>query len=354
MAEDGGQERTEAATPKRKQDARKRGQVARSTELPPAISLLAAVLALRVAGPLMWERLSALLRDDLARISRPDLTTPDALALARDSVFNGVLAILPIVLTMMITGTIAGLVQTGLVVSPRSLAPKFSRVNPMAGFKRIFSMTAGFELLKMLIRLTVLGSIAYSIMLDLMPRILMLGRNSVDQAPALIGDIGLGALTRMAFAGGILATVDYSYQRWRFGRELRMTKQEIKEELKQQEGDPAVKSRIRRIQRELARKRMMDQVPKSTAVITNPTHYAVAIRYIAGKTRAPIVVAKGQDNIAQQIKALARKHNIPIVENPPLARALHASVSVDQEIPAQLYRAVAEVLAFVYRIKRRW
>jgi flagellar biosynthesis protein FlhB len=181
-----------------------------------------------------------------------------------------------------------------------------------------------------------------------------MGQGGLELVPGMIGDVIFTVILRVALAGGVLAAIDYIFQRWRYNKSLKMTHQEIKEELREMDGDPQIKSRIRKLQRELARRRMMDAVPDATAVVTNPTHFAVALRYESGKTRAPIVVAKGQDYVAEQIKTIASKHNVPVIENPFLARTLYSSVRVGQEIPAQLYRAVAEIIAFVYRLKRRW
>lgn len=353
MAESG-QERTEEATPKRRRDAHKKGQVSRSAEVPGAAALLAGVVALRTVGPTSWTALQHVLQFGLSSAQRTDIAPVDIINIIGQECTQGFLALLPIMLTLVLAAAAAGLSQTGLVVSAGLLVPKFSRVNPMEGFKRIFSMKTGFELLKQLARLILLGAVAFAVVQPTLLQIMQLGYGSIQNAPGILGNAVLDLIFRMAMVSGILAAVDYSFQRNRFLKQLRMTKQEVREEIKQNEGDPAVKNRIRRLQRALARKRMMEKVPTAAVVIANPTHFAVALRYESGKTRAPIVVAKGQDFMALQIKEIARKHNIPIVENPPLARTIFAAVKVDQEIPAQFYRAVAEVLAFVYRLKRRW
>ena len=354
MPENSSQERTEEATPKRKSDARKRGQIARSTELPGAVGLLGGALAIRIFAPAVWTAISDMVRKDLAAITRPDLTVQTSTQLLQQSAIAGGLAILPIVLTLMVAGAGAGLLQTGLNFSAGSLKPKFERVNPMAGIKRIFSMATGFELLKMMVRLGVFLLVAVNMINELATRMVIIGSSGLTQAPAVIGDLLFTVILRLAMVGGLLAGVDYLYQRWKHTRDLRMTKQEVKEESRLSEGNPEMKARVRRVQREMARKRMMQEVPKSTVVLANPDHYAVAIRYQSGKTRAPIVVAKGKDLVAQQIKALARQHNVPVIENPPLTRAIFAAVDINHEIPAQFYRAIAEVLAFVYKLKRRW
>jgi flagellar biosynthetic protein FlhB len=351
---DSAQERTERASPKRRSDARKRGQVARSAELPGAAALVAGALIARVLGTTIWQSFSLLLQNDLAQIARPNLTVSDVDTLFAQTVWSAALALAPVVAVLAGAGLVFGLAQTGLTVSARTLAPKFERISPLNGVKRLASPATGFEMLKMLVRLGVLVAVALTEVSQMASQVLTLSSVGVSGAPAVLGDVLFQIVLRVALAGALLAVADYAFQRWRFERELRMTKQEVKEEQRQLEGDPQIKSRIRRLQRELARRRMMQDAARSTVVVTNPTHYAVALRYVAGKSRAPLVVAKGQDYIAQQIIAIARRHNVPIVENPPLARALHAAVPIGREIPASLYRAVAEVLAFVYRLRRRW
>ncbi len=351
---DSSQERTEDASPKRKSDARKKGQVARSAELPGALALVAGVVVLRAVGPAVWGNFSALMVTDLSQISRPDLTPQQADTLVTQSFAAAALAVAPLFLALLATGLAAGLAQTGMVVSTKTLTPKFDRLNPMSGFKRIFSINTGFELLKMSVRLAVLVAAAFGVLGSVAGQVLTLAQVGLPAAPAMLGDTLFAVVLRVALAGAFLAVVDYAYQRWRFSKTLKMTKQEVREEQHQLDGNPQIKARIRRVQRELARRRMMQEVTKATAVVVNPTHVAVALRYLPGKARAPIVVAKGQDLIALQIKEVARRHGVPVVENPPLARALHAGVPLGREIPANLYRAVAEVLAFVYKLKRRW
>ncbi len=354
MAEGSGQERTEDATPKRKQDARKKGQTVRSADLPPAVGLLAGVVVLRMTAPLAWGDFAGVMRTGLTTIARPDLSAHDAVGLVSQSIMGGLLAIAPVLGALLVGGVATGLLQTGFVMSTKAISPDFSKVNPMSGMKRLFSPKTGFELLKMVLRLVIFITVAIGVAQGVIAQIMALGMMGVGGVAGILGDAIYALLLRVAMAGALLAAIDYGFQRWQFTRSLKMTKQEIRDEMRQTEGDPQIKSRIRRLQRERARKRMMSEVPKSTVVIANPTHFAIALRYESGKTRAPIVVAKGKDLIAQQIKAVAAQHGVPIVENPPLARSLYASVPVGREIPYQMYRAVAEVLAFIYRLKRRW
>lgn len=349
-----GQERTEEATPQRRADARKKGQIARSAEIPGAAALMVGALTLRGLGPGIWNALADMLQRNLAAIGRGDLTPNTAVGLVGGAMAGVALAVAPVLLALVGAGLAAGLAQTGLTVAPNALAPKFDRLNPLAGAKRVFSLNAGFELLKMTLRLVILGFIAWNSIQALAGQLVTLGQIGAAGAPAFLGDAVFAVVVRVGGAGLALAGADYAYQRWRYGRDLRMTRQEIREEQRQNEGDPQVKAKIRRMQRQRAKQRMMREVPDATVVIANPTHFAVALKYVAGQTRAPTVVAKGQDYLAQQIKELASKHGIPVIENPPLARAVFAAVPVGREIPATLYRAVAEVLALVYRVKRRW
>jgi flagellar biosynthetic protein FlhB len=353
MAESG-QERTEEATPKRKEDARKKGQVVRSMDLPPAVGLLAGVLVLRMTAPAAWGDFAGVLKSGLGTIARPDLSARDAVGLVSQSMAGGMLAIVPVLAALLVGGVATGLLQTGFVVSTKALAPDFSKVNPLTGMKRLFSPKVGFELLKMVLRLVIFIAVAVGVAQNVIAQIMALGMTGIGGVGGILGDAIFTLMLRVAVAGALLAALDYGFQRWQFNKNLKMTKQEIRDEMRQSEGDPQIKSRIRRLQRERARKRMMSEVPKSTVIIANPTHFAIALRYESGKTRAPIVVAKGKDLLAQQIKAVAAQHGVPIVENPPLARSLYASVAVGHEIPYQMYRAVAEVLAFIYRLKRRW
>jgi flagellar biosynthetic protein FlhB len=353
MAEQG-QQRTENATPKRKQDARKQGQTARSADLPSALGLLAGLLALRFAGPLMWQGLAQIVQGDLAAITQPDLTAQVALGLVGQSLLAGLLAVVPLLAALMLGGVITSVIQTGGIVSAKAIAPKFDRVNPGTGLKRLFSVRTGFELGKTAVRLAIFLTVAASMAPTVVADVVRLGTTGLSAVPDLIGGIVFAVVLRLAAAGAILATLDYLFQRWQFTRGLRMTRQEVRDELRQTEGDPQVKQRIHRLQRQRARQRMMQEVPKATVVLANPTHIAVALRYESGKSRAPVVVAKGRDLVAQQIKVLAAQHGVPIIENPPLARSLYAAVKLGREIPYHFYRAVAEVLAFVYRLKRRW
>src|SRR6185437_7329202 len=285
MAE-GGQERTEEATPKRRQDARKKGQVVRSADLPPAAGLLVAVLTMRVTGPMIWTQLQAVVQRDLAQVAQPDLSPQNALGLMGQGLLAGLLAIVPLIGALLLGGVATGLMQTGFVFSGQALKPKFATLNPVTGMKRLFSPRTGFEIGKMALRLGIFIAVAATSVGQIGNDVLQLGATGMNAVPALLGDAAFALVLRLALAGGILAGVDYAFQRWQFNRNLKMTKQEIRDEMRQSEGDPQVKQRMRRLQRQRAKQRMMQEVPKSTVIIANPTHFAVALRYESGKMHA--------------------------------------------------------------------
>ena len=242
-------------------------------------------------------------------------------------------------------------IQVKWMVTSKPLMPKLSKISPISGFKRMFSLNAVVELIKSIAKIGIIGLVSYNYLKDKTEVIFILYDMPLMQAIALAGDMVTGLGIQIAVIYMILALADYIYQKVKFSRDMRMTKQELKEEYKQQEGDPQVKGRIRQKMREVSQRRMMQNLPQADVVITNPTHYAVAIQYDAEKAKAPVVLAKGEDYLAQKIKEVAREHNIEIVENKPLARMLYANVDIDQMVPPELYQAVAEVLAFVYKLK---
>ncbi len=347
------QERTEQATPRRRDESRKKGEVARSPEVAAAAGLLAGVLALRAFGP--WT-MSALRDAATAAFTRPysgELTTatlgqqlfPPAVAFAK--------AFVPVAACCCMAAVTASLLQTGFLISGQPLVPKFSRVNPWEGAKRIFSMRGLGELIKSMLKLGLLTAVAYGYLAGQVETLSGLTAAGGLQAVGIVGSMMWTLLLRLALVLALIAGADYMFQRYLFEKNLRMTKQEVKEEFRRSEGDPLIKSRLRRRQAQIARGRMMEAVPKATVVITNPTHYAVALRYEPAESPAPVVVAKGQRLIAQRIKDEARRHHVPVVENPPLARSLFAQTEVGDLIPMDLYQAVAEIIAFVYRLSGR-
>jgi flagellar biosynthetic protein FlhB len=290
----------------------------------------------------------------LTHIDTADFSAPLVMQLARDGVVVLFRTVGPILIVGMVLGVIVNIVQTnGPVFATEALAPDLNRINPLKGAQRFFSSRAFVDLAKSLVKIGFIGFIAFSTIRDSYPQLMMMAHMDTSAALTMLGDVLFNMALRAMAGMLVLAAIDYFYQRWQHEKMLRMSKEEIKQEHKQTEGDPRWKARIRARQRALAKKRMMADVPKADVIITNPTHFAVALQYDSEKMGAPIVLAKGQDLIAKRIRELAQENDIPIVENPPLARTLYKEAEIGREIPAALYEAVAEVLAFVYQINQR-
>jgi flagellar biosynthesis protein FlhB len=351
MAETSSQERTERPTPKRIRDARRRGQVARSRELPAAAVVLGAALVLFVGGipQDVAQLMQGALRFDGAALQSPEQMPARFAHLLGASL----MVFVPLLAATLVAALVAPLVLGGWNFSVEALQPKLERIDPIAGFGRMFSLNSLVELLKSLLKFLLLAAIAWACWVAERDILLALGHMPVNRGMAEGLAICLRAFTWLSAGLLIIAAIDAPYQLWEYQKNLRMTRQEVREELKESEGRPEVKAKIRRVQQEMARRRMMDEVPKADVVITNPTHYAVALRYNAGKMRAPRVVAKGADVLALAIRELARQHRIPLVEAPPLARALYRSTELEMEIPVNLYAAVAQVLTYIYQL-RQW
>jgi flagellar biosynthetic protein FlhB len=347
-------EKTEAPTGKRRGEARKRGQVARSPEVNSAALMLVAYLVIVAAGANVLHQLRLLLETIFRSVAVRDMTPDQAHAyMVALALWVGQL-VAPIILAFMLAGVLASVGQTGLLLTFQPLKPNLQRLNVIAGLQRLVARrTALMDLGKALVKMLVIGFIVWRTVEDRLPLLLSLALMRVEVGLAHLASIAFEVLLKVALALLVLAVVDYWLQRKEHERALRMTKHEVKEEQKQSEGDPAIKSRIKRQMRSLAMKRMMQRVPRADVVITNPTHLAIALAYDPARTRAPVVVAKGADYVAERIRAVAREHGVPVVENRPLAQALYRSVEIDQPIPVALYQAVAEVLAFVYALKRR-
>jgi flagellar biosynthetic protein FlhB len=349
MANSGG-DRTEKATPKKRDDARKKGQVAKSMDLNGAVVLLAALLALSAFAPGMYHRMADASRQLLLWTAQPDIVGREGLGKVFSTVGSAwLMSLLPIAAVCLITGVLVSIAQVGFKPSPGALKPEMKKLNPLSGAKQIFGTHALFEGAKSLVKVLAVGSIA---VLALLPEL--------DELAALVGmppavflpELGrrvLAIAQRAAFAYLVIALADVAYQRWRHNKNLKMDKQEVKDEHKQEQLPNEVKSAQRRRAMELGRARMMDAVPTADVVVTNPTHYSVALRYSA-EALAPVVVAKGQDLVALRIREIARDAGVTIVPDPPLARAIHGTVDVGRMIPEELFQAVAEVLAYVYRV----
>jgi flagellar biosynthesis protein FlhB len=345
------QERTEPATPRKREDARKQGQVARSRELPSAAVLLGGILVLSLAGGAMAGGLMDLWRDLLSR-SGELVVSPESLSqMIAGLTWKFVLLVGPMILALALVVVAVHLAQVGFFLTGEAISPKFSRINPLEGFRRFLSVQSLVELLKALLKLAIVAYVAWRTVAAEWETFLLLSDVSPWTVATHLGQVVLRIGLRTGLVLVALGLLDYLYQRWEHERGLRMTKDEVKEEYKQREGDPKIKAKIRQKQREMARRRMMAAVPKADVVITNPQHLAIALQYDRSRMAAPTVVAKGAGFIAQRIREVARAHGVEMVENRPLAQALYKGVDVGGQIPANLYRAVAEILAHVFRSK---
>ena len=344
-------DKTEAPTPHRLEKAREEGQIPRSRELTSLLILLVGVSVIWFGGVSLARRLSGMLSAGLhfdhSIINDPNLILGQIILLIREAM----LALLPLISGVVLVAIISPVMLGGLVFSGKSLQPKFSKMSPVSGFKRIFSVNSVVELIKSLLKIGLIVYICYNYLKNKWPLLYQLYDLDLMQAIGLIGNTVTDLGIRISLIYMIIAAADFIYQKVKFSRDMRMTKQEVKEEYKQQEGDPQIKGRIRQRMREASQRRMMQNLPQADVVITNPTHYAVAIKYDPEVADAPIVIAKGEDYLAAKIKEIARDHQIEIVENKPLARMLYANVDVGQAVPPELYQAVAEVLAFVYHLQ---
>jgi flagellar biosynthetic protein FlhB len=346
----GSGERTESATPKRRQEAREKGQILKSVEVNTAVLLVAGAAFLQWAMPGMSAALFEMTRDLLDVSEIQDFTSVSLQMQLSHLTFEVLKLVAPLVLGILLVGVVSNLGQFGFLLSGHAIQPQFSRINPIEGAKRIFSARTLVELVKTIAKVLVIGLFAWQALQDKGPLLISLADMQAGLAGYAVSGAIMEVVWKVAGAFVVIAVIDYVYQRWFFERSLRMSKEEIKEEMKQSEGNPHMRARLRQRARALARQRMMQQVSTADVVITNPTHFAIAIKYEAGMD-APKVIAKGERLIAQQIKKLARESNIPMVENKPLAQALFKACQIGQSVPPDLYKAVAEVLAFVYRMR---
>lgn len=351
MAEsESGQEKTEQPTPKRLKDSREKGDSPRSPELATAAVFVGAILSLLAFGGWMAGHALQWMRDQLQSAGEGRGLGADLVARAGLSIGELMLAVAPLMATCVLFAFIAPTVM-GFGFSTEALSPKFERLSPIAGLKRIFGTQGLGELVKSLLRIAILGAIGTVYFIVYEDRLLQLSQLPVASGAAQGFGLILGLLMAMGVGLALLAVADVPWQLWSWKRRLKMTRQELLEEMKEMEGRPEVKAHIRRMQQQLASGRMMEAVPTADVVVMNPTHYAVALKYDPKKAQAPIVVAKGIDEVALNIRKVADAHKVAIVEAPPLARVLHAQAELDREIPVKLYQAVAQVLSYVYQLK---
>jgi flagellar biosynthesis protein FlhB len=347
----GSDNRSEKPTARRMRQTREKGQVARSKEVPAAAALISVLLMLTYYGQTVLQILQFEMKQIFTSQLPSEITRSYLSGLFITSAFRTGLAVLPIMLVALIVSVSSNVLQGGWVLSAQALGIHFERLSPKSGLSRIFSKNGIVELAKSLAMILVVSYISYSVISKytfLYPRLVLM---DVKKLLYWTSSISYEIFIRVAVLLIIMAIADYFFQKYRFSEQLKMTKQEVKEDFKEQEGDPIIKGRIRRVQREMARKRMMADVPKADVVITNPTHYAVALSYKIDSMEAPKVMAKGVGFLALKIRELAQLHNIPIVENKPLAQNLYKTVEIGEYIPGHLYRAVAEILAYIYKAK---
>ena len=352
MPKSSGQERTEKATPKRRRESRKKGQVAQSREIPSVLILLTALGFFYFAGSWMFWNLSEFIGGVYQNLDTMRFNNPADVNVFSVDIFKKLFSILvPFFLPILIAAAVANIGQIGFEVHSGPIKPNLAKLNPIAGVKKIFSLKSLVELVKSIMKILIIGGIAYGLIKGEMDGFPSLMQLDVSAILLFIAKTAFKILFLVCLALIILASLDFVYQRWQYEENLKMTKQEVKDERKQTEGDPKVKGRIRKVQMEMAQRRMMEVVPEADVVITNPVHLAIALKFEASEMHAPTVIAKGAGHIAERIKELARNHQVPIVEDKPLAQTLFKMVEIGEFIPEELYRAVAEILAYVYRIK---
>ncbi|WP_425056546.1 flagellar biosynthesis protein FlhB [Pseudomonas abyssi] len=353
MAEsESGQERTEEPTGKRLQESRDKGQVARSRELNTLAVVMVAAVGLLTLGPAMVQKLMNIMSFNFS-IEREALYSNDSMGLHLfASVGEGLEVLGPLFFLLLVASIVGPVLLGGWLFSIKSLAPKFERMNPLAGLKRMFSLKALVELLKALGKFLVVLGAALLVLHLRTEDLLSMGQESLQSAIVHCAWVLASSLIILSASLILIAAVDVPFQLWDHKQKLRMTKQEVKDEFKDSEGKPEVKGRIRQLQREMAERRMMDNVPQADVVITNPTHFAVALKYDPLATGAPVLLAKGADLVAQRIREVASENQIVVLESAPLARAVFYSTELDREIPAGLYLAVAQVLAYVFQLRQ--
>ena len=350
--EDQDAEKTEEATQTRREDFRKRGQVAQSRELASALFVLFGVGLIAAFGPFFFQQVQDIFRHTYGADLVAAVRSGDLLPAASFAMKKMVLLLLPIAGITLLIGIGSTVVQVGFLNVEDALTPKWEKLDPVEGLKRLFSLRNLFEGIKAILKIVVIGVVVYFSMRSQLLKLPMISQMDVNQIFVYLSDL----VVRVLFAVGLslltVALVDYFFQRWELEKRMMMTKQEVKEEHKSREGDPLIKARIRRVQKEMSQRRMMEKVPSASVIVTNPTHIAVALKYTADLP-APQLIAKGGDLIAEKIKEIAKQHSIPIVENKPLARTIFKTMKIGQVIPRELFVAVAEVLSYVFKLKKK-
>lgn len=353
MAEqDKSQERTEQATPKRRQDARKKGQAPRSRELNTTAVLLAGAGTLVLFGGAIGEGIAAIMIDSLSPSRELAFDAPLLPTVFGQSAMVALVLLLPLFAAVLIAALAGPAMLGGLVFSAQALQPKLEKLNPIAGLKRIFSLNGLMEFAKTLAKFVVVTGAGLLVLRHIAPDLLMAGEASIETAVPGLAAAAAWVLVVLASVMLLIAAVDVPFQLWNHSKQLRMTRQEVRDEMKETEGRPEVKGRIRQLQQEMSRRRMLKDLPTADVIVTNPSHFAVALRYDETRMRAPVVVAKGVEHLAARIREIGREHRIPVFEAPPLARALYWTTEIGHPIPASLYLAVAQVLTYVLQLRR--
>lgn len=345
-------EKTEEATPKRKSEARQKGQVAKSSEFNSAFILLLAFFSLKILAPAMYDESLKLMEHFFTMTPQADFTIITAEDLFIDFSLAFLKLVLPFMLVVITVSIVVNFLQVGFLFTLEPLKPDFSKINPINGFSRLFSLRSLVELAKSIVKIAVVSYFVYGFIMEKTSTIPEFMVMDIKDVLPQLGDLVLSLVFQILAVLLVLGILDYYYQWWQNQDSLKMSKDEVKEEFKQAEGNPEIKSKIKEKQRALAMQRMMQAVPSASVVVTNPTHFAVALKY-ESSLAAPLVIAKGQDLVALKIKEIAKENSVVIVENKPLARTLYASVEIGDFVPEELYQAVAEVLAYVYQLKNK-
>ncbi|MBE4908713.1 flagellar biosynthesis protein FlhB [Bacillus luteolus] len=346
-------EKTEKATPKKRQDSRKKGQVAKSQDVNTAFLLIAIFLLLLFIGGFLKDITLNIFRHSFQEYMLMDVSISTVHKIFLDLLLETVIIVGPIMAVALLAGVGANLMQVGFLFSTESIQMKLSKIDPIQGFKRIYSVRALVEMIKSILKILFIGAVTFFVIYLNIEQILKLSQITLGNSLAFLGKLTIQMGLAAAFVLLLLSVLDYFYQKYDYEKNIRMSKQDIKDEYKKSEGDPLIKSKIKQKQREMAMQRMMQEVPKADVVITNPTHYAIALKYDENKMDAPYVVAKGVDFVAQKIKEIANENDIIMVENRPLARALYSQTEIGDAVPEDFFKAVAEILAYVYRLKQK-
>lgn len=353
MADEQQSERTEEATPKRRAEARNRGQVLKSQEVTVAFTLLTGLSVIAMTGPRLFDLLGTFSRTVFTHSADFELTTGTLPGYLLGAIKLVAVMVLPLAVSVLVAALAANILQVGFLFTTETLKPKFEVLNPLNGFKRLLSVRSLVELAKAVAKIVVVLSVAYLTLKGSVAELSAAALSPLSATLALSKSLFLRLALRILAVFAVIAALDWLFQRWDFEKNLMMSREDVKEENRQSDGNPQVKGKIRQLQIASVRRRMMAAVKTADVVVTNPTHVAVALSYKSGEMSAPTVVAKGVRLLAQRIKAIAREHGVPMVEDKPLARALYKSVEIGQPVPPDLYRAVAEVLAYVYRLRGR-